>query len=246
VDWKSLAAVRGVVSHAGLVLLRHLADQTGLTGGLSAALATARILVHDRGRVLANLACAIADGARVRRLPWQRSTASWQAAYNTACLYAALADTARKDCAPELVLRDLEHRVIVSLRRAVDNPHSELERPSDWIDSDPDFHAMCDDPQFFTAFEGFLLDQMRQDYPDSFIVGKCSVPHTTHGKSLAVRGRRLNRAQFPIRSPVPGPVATGNDGTHEDRGRVWPTKATSPETPAAASTGSRSATSAVS
>jgi hypothetical protein len=55
----------GVVSHAGLALLRHLADKTGLTGGLSAALATARILVHDRGRVLADLACAIADGARV-------------------------------------------------------------------------------------------------------------------------------------------------------------------------------------
>jgi hypothetical protein len=56
---------RGVVSHAGLALLRHLADKTGLTGGLSAALATPRILVHDRGRVIADLACAIADGARV-------------------------------------------------------------------------------------------------------------------------------------------------------------------------------------
>ena len=29
---------RGVVSHAGLVLLRNLADKTGLTGGLSRAL----------------------------------------------------------------------------------------------------------------------------------------------------------------------------------------------------------------
>src|SRR3974390_2303533 len=56
---------QGVVSHAGLALLRHLADKTGLTGGLSRALASARILVHDRGRVLADLACAIADGARV-------------------------------------------------------------------------------------------------------------------------------------------------------------------------------------
>jgi Transposase DDE domain group 1 len=54
---------QGVVSHAGLALLRHLADRTGLTGGLSRALATPRILVHDRGRVLADLACAIADGA---------------------------------------------------------------------------------------------------------------------------------------------------------------------------------------
>jgi hypothetical protein len=56
---------QGVVSHAGLVLLRQLADKTGLTGGLSRALATPRLLVHDRGRVLADLACAIADGARV-------------------------------------------------------------------------------------------------------------------------------------------------------------------------------------
>jgi hypothetical protein len=56
---------RGVVSHAGLALLRHLADKTGLTSGLSRALASPRILVHDRGRVLADLACSIADGARV-------------------------------------------------------------------------------------------------------------------------------------------------------------------------------------
>jgi hypothetical protein len=55
----------GVVSHAGLALLRHLADKTGLTGGLLRALASRRLLVHDRGRVLADLACAIADGARV-------------------------------------------------------------------------------------------------------------------------------------------------------------------------------------
>ena len=55
----------GVVSHAGLALLRHLADKTGVPGGLARALASARLLVHDRGRVLADLACAIADGARV-------------------------------------------------------------------------------------------------------------------------------------------------------------------------------------
>ena len=56
---------RGVVSHAGLALLRHLADKTGLTGGLPTALATPQVLVHDRGRVVADMACAIADGARV-------------------------------------------------------------------------------------------------------------------------------------------------------------------------------------
>jgi len=55
----------GVVSHAGLVLLRQLADKTGLTGGLSGALACSRLLVHDRGRVMADLACTIADGSEV-------------------------------------------------------------------------------------------------------------------------------------------------------------------------------------
>ncbi len=54
----------GVVSHAGLVLLRQLADRTGLTAGLSSALPSP-MGGHDRGRVFSDLACAIADGARV-------------------------------------------------------------------------------------------------------------------------------------------------------------------------------------
>ncbi len=54
----------GVVSHAGLVLLRQLSDRTGLTSGLSAALPSP-LGGHDRGRVFSDLACAIADGARV-------------------------------------------------------------------------------------------------------------------------------------------------------------------------------------
>ncbi len=55
----------GIVSHAGMALLRALADNTGLTAGLSKALASRRLLVHDRGRVMADLACAIADGAEM-------------------------------------------------------------------------------------------------------------------------------------------------------------------------------------
>lgn len=55
----------GIVSHAGLALLRQLADVSGLTGGLSKALASDRLLIHDRGRVAADLACAIGDGAEV-------------------------------------------------------------------------------------------------------------------------------------------------------------------------------------
>src|SRR6266513_5220791 len=59
------ASGQGIVSHAGLVLLRRLADRTGLTAGLSKALASDRLLIHDRGRVIADLACVIADGAGV-------------------------------------------------------------------------------------------------------------------------------------------------------------------------------------
>jgi hypothetical protein len=59
------AGGRGLVSHAGLVLLRRLADKTGLTAGLSRALGSPRLLVHDRGRVAADLACTIGDGAEV-------------------------------------------------------------------------------------------------------------------------------------------------------------------------------------
>jgi Transposase DDE domain group 1 len=55
----------GIVSHAGVALVRGLSDHIGLTAGLSKALASRRLLVHDRGRVLADLACAIADGAEV-------------------------------------------------------------------------------------------------------------------------------------------------------------------------------------
>jgi Transposase DDE domain group 1 len=67
-DWSRRLVVsadgEGVVSHAGLAVLRLLGDRSGLTGGLSRALASDRLLLHDRGRVLADVACAVAGGAR--------------------------------------------------------------------------------------------------------------------------------------------------------------------------------------
>lgn len=55
----------GVVSHAGSRLLADVADQTTLTGGLAQALAGLRKprAVHDPGRVLVDMAVAVADGA---------------------------------------------------------------------------------------------------------------------------------------------------------------------------------------
>ena len=53
----------GVVAPAGSVALRLLADRTGLTGELSKAMARRSLVpVHDRGRVLADVAVMLADG----------------------------------------------------------------------------------------------------------------------------------------------------------------------------------------
>jgi len=53
-----------VVGHAGARLLSDLADATGLTDGLSTAMASTkqRARGHDRGQVIADLAVMIADG----------------------------------------------------------------------------------------------------------------------------------------------------------------------------------------
>jgi hypothetical protein len=53
----------GVVAHAGSVAVRLLADRVGLTGALSGALTRRSFRpVHDRGRVLVDLAVLLADG----------------------------------------------------------------------------------------------------------------------------------------------------------------------------------------
>ena len=53
----------GVVAHAGSVALRLLADRTGLTAELSKAMARRSFEpVHDRGRVLTDVAVMLADG----------------------------------------------------------------------------------------------------------------------------------------------------------------------------------------
>jgi hypothetical protein len=55
----------GVVSHAGVGLLRELAEQTGLVDGVTTALLDtyAGVPVHPPGRVFCDMAVAIADGA---------------------------------------------------------------------------------------------------------------------------------------------------------------------------------------
>jgi hypothetical protein len=92
---------------------------------------------------------------RVRWLPWQRRTASWTAAYNTACLYAVLVRAGLAD----------EDRVIASLRRVVLNRDSGLERPHDWISNDPDFAPLLAEDSPYRRVRAFLEAQERRDYP---------------------------------------------------------------------------------
>ena len=120
---------------------------------------------------------------RLRWLPWLQRTASWQAAYNTACLYAALASEslpweddripAEPPIPAEGPARAQAHareawadRVVLSLQRAVNNAHSEMERGSDWISHDPDFATLKAARKEFPGFDRFLGDQQRLDYRD--------------------------------------------------------------------------------
>ncbi len=64
-DLRITADGEGIVAWAGAVPVRMLADRTGLTGGLSRVLARRGFdPLHDRGRVLADVAVAIACGGR--------------------------------------------------------------------------------------------------------------------------------------------------------------------------------------
>jgi hypothetical protein len=93
---------------------------------------------------------------QVRLLPWLRRTASWQAAYNTACLYSVLVQQGLAS----------DELVVISLQRAIDSRDSEMERAYDWISYDPDFLPLkASGRDQYPAFKKFLREQKRRDYP---------------------------------------------------------------------------------
>jgi len=94
---------------------------------------------------------------RTRWVPWQHRTPSWQAAYNTACLYAALAGKHDKD-----KIRKITELVVASLERAISDRHNEMGRPSDWIAKDPDFSSVRSSDKF----DDFCTAQWQRDYPE--------------------------------------------------------------------------------
>ena len=125
---------------------------------------------------------------RVRWLPWQARTASWQAAYNTACLYAVLLQQGLAD----------EEQVITSLRRVVSNRNSGLERPHDWISNDPDFAPLLEEDSPYPKIRAFREALERRDYP---------AKQTTEERPTGAR----DTAPVPVR---PGP---GQGQTAEER-----------------------------
>ncbi len=145
----------------------------------------------------------------LRTRHWYRpdSTRSWQAGYNLACAYAAVAQAVRAEGADQEALRDLTDRVVSSLWFTVCDPQCEMERPWDWIFNDPDFSCLKDeDQEAFKGFRDFLDVQERRDYP--------SVPRPHAGRqarsATARRQIRLAEAAAPVADPVEQ-LGRGND-----------------------------------
>jgi len=111
------------------------------------------------------VAAVTRDDVKAKRTRWrpgQCRTPSWQAAYNTACLYAALrqhhlAGTEEEGEANEY----MAEQVVDSLTRAFNDPDCEMERPWDWISADPDFSCL----RSSTGFQTFRASQRQLDYP---------------------------------------------------------------------------------
>jgi len=96
----------------------------------------------------------------------------------------------------------LAQRVVSSLIRAVNDPDCEMERPWDWISTDPDFACL----RRSRIFRDFLANQKAQDYP----ADRAVPPRADHqGGRGPLDGRRsdrhrdLGRAQgSDVRTPV--------------------------------------------
>jgi hypothetical protein len=99
---------------------------------------------------------------RTRWWPGRCCTPSWQAAYNTACLYAALRQHHLAGTEEEGETNEyMADEVVDSLTRAFNDHDCEVERPSDWISADPDFSCL----RSSAKFQIFRASQRQRDYP---------------------------------------------------------------------------------
>jgi hypothetical protein len=97
--------------------------------------------------------------------PGRQRVTSWAAVYNAACVHAAVIPAVVRGLLREetLDVRDLEERAELLLRRVIDDPDCEFERPYDWMSVDPDLAPLWElDPR-----RGFLRMLRQRDYPQS-------------------------------------------------------------------------------
>lgn len=132
---------------------------------------------------------------RTRHWPRQHSTPSWPAAYNLACVYAAIYAYYKHHPDPKHTENELQwlvEKVVTSLEFAINNPECEMERPSEWIASDPDFGCLRDCSE---EFGNFLANLNQRDYPPVCTADRASPALFSLALQMAYEQRRQRRAK---------------------------------------------------
>jgi hypothetical protein len=164
-----LAAVRHSLSEKGHALARKDRHHTKRALHISAAItgdsaAVKALLAQKPWQSVRARQIPVGYAGRTRWLPWQHRTRSWQAAYNTACLYAAMAQNCERGTDDH---DEMARRAVMSLRRVVYDRDCQMERPWDWISHDPDFFSLRSSSE---EFNHFLYALQLKDYPMSAAV----------------------------------------------------------------------------
>jgi hypothetical protein len=188
-----LATVRRSLSPNGYTLARkdrhHTKRALHITAAITGDSAVINALLHQKPwQSLRPCQQAVDIAGRTRWLPWQRRTRSWQAAYNTACLYAAMAQSCTRGTAD---YDQMAGRVVRSLRRVVYDRDCQMERPWDWISHDPDFFCLRKSSE---DYDDFFDAQRLKDYPMLD-----AVPAVSH--------HQLELVAVPLTGRVPGSAA---------------------------------------
>jgi hypothetical protein len=142
------------------VTLRIAAAITGDAAPLASALGIGGV------KPLENGAPPLTKSLRTRHWFRRDCTRSWQAGYNLACAYAAIAQSHQAAGADHNDLGELIAQVVSCLEFTVCNPECEIERPWEWFVNDPDFgwERLRNELSFLDFWE-FLAAQRRGDFP---------------------------------------------------------------------------------
>jgi hypothetical protein len=138
---------------------RHTKRAMNIVAAVAGDCAEIRLLLNPADKPDAREPRPGKKATNTRWLYWQCRSPSWQAAYNAACLYAALEQRPASDQDKK---NQMARHVVASLRRVVDDRDCEMERPWDWISTDPDFRRLKWSSKDFMSFRHAQLDR---DYP---------------------------------------------------------------------------------